>query len=150
MLLVETGEEGEETRFSGRAKLFYFDNATKAWKERGFGVLKLNVSCAVSEETDDVQADSSPEPTGSEHSEYGQTSRKLLARLLMRSEGVYRVVLNVPIFKALKAGDQNGELPSDRCIKFTALEDERHVMMQLRVSRTANLSIPCMSSLSSQ
>lgn len=38
---VETGEEGEETVFSARAKLFILDGQ---WKERGVGALKLNVS----------------------------------------------------------------------------------------------------------
>ncbi|CAB3990987.1 RANBP2-like and GRIP domain-containing 2 isoform X2, partial [Paramuricea clavata] len=36
-----TGEEGELTRFSERAKLFRFDPASKEWKERGLGEIKL-------------------------------------------------------------------------------------------------------------
>ena len=36
-----TGEEGELTRFSDRAKLFRFDSASKEWKERGLGEIKL-------------------------------------------------------------------------------------------------------------
>lgn len=36
-----TGEEGELTKFSERAKLFRFDPANKEWKERGLGEIKL-------------------------------------------------------------------------------------------------------------
>ena len=36
-----TGEEGEMTKFSERAKLFRFDSANKEWKERGVGEIKL-------------------------------------------------------------------------------------------------------------
>ena len=36
-----TGEEGELTKFSERAKLFRFDSANKEWKERGVGKIKL-------------------------------------------------------------------------------------------------------------
>ncbi|KAK9703770.1 hypothetical protein K7432_010547 [Basidiobolus ranarum] len=40
---VTTGEEGEDTLFQVRAKLFVMDAETKGWKERGIGSLKLNV-----------------------------------------------------------------------------------------------------------
>lgn len=38
---VKTGEEDEEVLYSHRAKLFKFDAATKEWKERGLGDIKL-------------------------------------------------------------------------------------------------------------
>ena len=38
---VKTGEENEEVLYSHRAKLFKFDTATKEWKERGLGDIKL-------------------------------------------------------------------------------------------------------------
>eukprot|EP00795_Rhopilema_esculentum_P016893 gene16893-8374_t len=38
---VETGEESEVILFSDRAKLYRFDSATKQWKERGVGLLKI-------------------------------------------------------------------------------------------------------------
>lgn len=38
---VKTGEEDEEVLYSHRAKLFRFDTASKEWKERGLGDIKL-------------------------------------------------------------------------------------------------------------
>lgn len=38
---VTTGEEDEEVVYSQRAKLFRYDKATKSWKERGLGDLKI-------------------------------------------------------------------------------------------------------------
>ncbi|XP_012522042.1 E3 SUMO-protein ligase RanBP2 [Monomorium pharaonis] len=38
---VRTGEEDEEKVFCHRAKLYRYDNATKEWKERGVGEMKI-------------------------------------------------------------------------------------------------------------
>ncbi|KYM98884.1 E3 SUMO-protein ligase RanBP2, partial [Cyphomyrmex costatus] len=38
---VRTGEEDEEKVFCQRAKLYRYDNATKEWKERGIGEMKI-------------------------------------------------------------------------------------------------------------
>nr|XP_034186328.1 ranBP2-like and GRIP domain-containing protein 4 [Osmia lignaria] len=38
---VRTGEEEEEKVFSERAKLYRYDNATREWKERGVGEMKI-------------------------------------------------------------------------------------------------------------
>lgn len=70
---IKTGEENEETKFSARAKLFEFDVSVKEWRERGVGTIKVN--------EDQV--------TGA-------------ARMLMRSEGVLRVLLNTPLSRGLQ------------------------------------------------
>ncbi|CAA84330.1 Nuclear Pore complex Protein [Caenorhabditis elegans] len=38
---VKTGEEGEQTMFCNRSKLYIYANETKEWKERGTGELKV-------------------------------------------------------------------------------------------------------------
>ena len=43
---LTTGEEEEAVLFSHRAKLFRFDTATKQWKERGLGDMKILKNCA--------------------------------------------------------------------------------------------------------
>ncbi|KAL7419089.1 hypothetical protein Q5752_005925 [Cryptotrichosporon argae] len=78
---VPTGEEEEETIHQTRAKLFVMQE-DGGWKERGIGVLKLNVR---------------------------QGDRKG-ARLVMRADGVLRVILNASLYAGM-----------------TCLEDGKHV-----------------------
>lgn len=68
---VQTGEEDEESLFSATAKIFELDlsKISEGWKERGLGPLHLNQT----------------------------KSNKNQARLVMRSQGLLRVVLNYKI-----------------------------------------------------
>ncbi|XP_010535153.1 PREDICTED: nuclear pore complex protein NUP50A-like [Tarenaya hassleriana] len=69
---VETGEENERVEFSADSVLFeFFDGA---WKERGKGEIKVNVS----------------------------TNGTGKARLLMRARGNYRLILNAGLFPEMK------------------------------------------------
>ncbi|OCF44811.1 hypothetical protein I317_01300 [Kwoniella heveanensis CBS 569] len=68
---VTTGEEDEDTVFQTRAKLYINDK--EAWRERGVGQLKLNVKRS--------------DGTG--------------ARLVMRADGVLRLMLNAKLYKGL-------------------------------------------------
>lgn len=72
---VETGEEDEQELFRSRAKLYSLESAEAGprWKERGVGMLKLNL----------------------------HTERKS-ARLLMRTEATLRVILNTPVYTGMK------------------------------------------------
>jgi len=93
---VSSGEEGEQHAFQTRAKLFTLEQGTKDWKERGVGVLKVNVA-----------------------------KDKSYARLIMRVEGSLRLVLNVALWPGLKverAGDKAARFiaphldkPADPC-----------------------------------
>ncbi|WWD21719.1 hypothetical protein CI109_106206 [Kwoniella shandongensis] len=69
---VTTGEEDEETVYQTRAKL-YISDKDAGWKERGVGILKLNV----------------------------RRSDGLGARLVMRADGVFRLLLNSKLYKGL-------------------------------------------------
>ncbi|KAL5339562.1 hypothetical protein BJX70DRAFT_363236 [Aspergillus crustosus] len=103
---IETGEEEEKTYFSCKAKLFYFSEGE--WKERGLGTFKVNVKI-----TDGVED-------------------KKSARLLMRADGVLRVLLNSPLFKGMKVGDTAGKEPRSKQISLASLENGRSVPMLLR------------------
>ncbi|KAI9018316.1 hypothetical protein DFJ74DRAFT_676779 [Hyaloraphidium curvatum] len=88
---VVTGEEDENTIMQLRGKLFDFDEAkgTKGdWRERGVGLLRLNKK--VDEET---------------------------ARLVMRMDGVLRVILNVNLFKNMTC-----TLVQEKFLRFVACE----------------------------
>ncbi|RAH40538.1 Ran-binding domain-containing protein [Aspergillus brunneoviolaceus CBS 621.78] len=103
---IETGEENEKTYFSCKAKLFQFSN--KEWKERGIGTFKVNVRL-----TDGVED-------------------KKAARMIMRADGVLRVMLNTPIFKGMTVGDAKGQPPKSKQIHLASLEEGRSVPLLLR------------------
>jgi Ran-binding protein 3 len=95
---LETGEEDETTDFNSRAKLYNFAanaDGKKEWRERGLGVLRLNVKHVSSD--------------GEE---------KVKARLLMRADGSHRVVLNTPIMKDMKFGTLTGGPPQGGYMLF--------------------------------
>ncbi|KAI9775025.1 MAG: hypothetical protein M1839_001577 [Geoglossum umbratile] len=157
---VETGEEGEVTVFSCRAKLFYFDKGEKAWKERGVGLLKLNATVnemdneydewsrssggSEGEEADVLNAKKGTENTGNaENAQKTQNAEKRKARILMRADGVLRVVLNVPVFKGMKVGDEKGNPPTGRMVSFTALENGKAVPLLVKTSSPANAKELC-------
>jgi Ran-binding protein 3 len=96
---IETGEEGETTMFAQRAKLYHFDKAEKKWVERGSGMLKLNISDPEPASSDKANLSDAPED------DEALPPRKVHARLLLRAEGSQRVVLNSPIVKGAKFGD---------------------------------------------
>jgi hypothetical protein len=106
----ETGEEAEETIFSCRAKLYHFEG--KEWKERGVGTFKINTAWASSsEETLDRKS-----------------------RLIMRTDGVHRVVLNTPIFKGMKVGTPEGGEPTGKTLNVTGIEGGKPTLFALKVS----------------
>ncbi|XP_065866330.1 nuclear pore complex protein NUP50A [Euphorbia lathyris] len=83
---VETGEENEKVVFSADSALFEYTNS--AWKERGKGELKVNVSS-----------------TGPER-----------ARLLMRARGNYRLILNASLYPDMKLTDMEKRGVTFACI----------------------------------
>lgn len=98
---VVTGEEEEETLHQVRGKLFSLVGGN-TWKERGTGLLKLNVK------RDDG--------TG--------------ARLVMRKEAVYTLLLNVTLFSGMRCS-----LAQDpRYLRFSVIEDGATTHYNLRVS----------------
>ncbi|KAJ3903616.1 hypothetical protein F5879DRAFT_1010332 [Lentinula edodes] len=90
---VSTGEELEETIHQVRGKLFAL--ADGAWKERGTGQLKINVRA---------------EDRGG-------------ARLVMRKEAVYTLLLNVTLFAGMK---------------YTLAQDPRYVRFSLANAKIAS------------
>lgn len=113
---VETGEEEEETMFSCRAKLFHFE---KEWKERGVGTIKLNVQqYAIKNEQQQAAEETPPEQK---------------ARLIMRTDGVHRVVLNTPVFKGMKFGTPDGGEPTGKTLNLTGVENGKPALFLLKV-----------------
>ncbi|KAJ5666902.1 hypothetical protein N7462_011311 [Penicillium macrosclerotiorum] len=106
---IETGEEGEETAFSSKGKLFHFSNGE--WKERGSGTFKVNVR---------------DKDTG-----------KQTGRMIMRADGNMRVILNSPIFKGMKCGDIADQEPTTKQLFLASNEEGRTIPLLLRVPNEA-------------
>ncbi|RHZ80788.1 hypothetical protein Glove_132g154 [Diversispora epigaea] len=120
---VLTGEENEITEHSVRAKLYFLDEQT--WKERGVGILKINY------------------PRNYETS----------PRLVMRTENVLRVILNVALFRGMhversqekflsnsNAADTLYEAIRDGCVGILKINYPRNYETSPRlVMRTENV-----------
>lgn len=58
---------------------------------------------------------------------------KKSVRMIMRADGVGRVMLNTPIFKGMNVGDATGKEPKTKQILLASLESGRSVPILLRV-----------------
>lgn len=125
---VETGEEEEDTIFNCRAKLFHFEE--KQWKERGVGSLKINVRY---EPIKTTPAGEDKNGDDSRDIEAGIEAMERRARVLMRTDGVHRVILNSPVFKEMNVGTKEGDEPTGRTMMLTGMEDGKPKGFQIRV-----------------
>lgn len=53
--------------------------------------------------------------------------------MIMRADGVLRVMLNSPVFKGMAAGDIEGKEPKNKQINLASVEEGRSVPYLLRV-----------------
>lgn len=91
---VKTGEEDEDTIYQTKAKLLVLDTASSVWKERGVGTFRINMK----EE---------------------ETKKVLQTRLVMRTDSVYRVILNLLLFEGMKVF-----IMQDKFVRFAGFETE--------------------------
>ncbi|XP_019436406.1 PREDICTED: nuclear pore complex protein NUP50A-like isoform X2 [Lupinus angustifolius] len=92
-VVVETGEENEKVVFNADSILFEFVDGS--WKEKGKGELKINVTSSGTEK----------------------------ARLLMRSKGNYRLILNARLYPDMKLTNMEKKGVTFACIN-SAIEDK--------------------------
>ncbi|PPJ52861.1 hypothetical protein CBER1_11509 [Cercospora berteroae] len=121
---IETGEEGESTELTCRAKLYNFttgEGGKKEWRERGVGVLRLNVQRPLHDDDD----------------------TKTTARLLMRADGSHRVLLNTPILPQINFGQPDGSRPNGSFVYFMGTIDEKKELqlLQLKVKAVNALEL---------
>ncbi|OJD14278.1 hypothetical protein AJ78_05355 [Emergomyces pasteurianus Ep9510] len=133
---TETGEEGESTVFSCRGKLYHFDG--KEWKERGVGVFKVNVREPADNEEEEPDEEQPRDDETEQEEDKGETDesdkelKRKTARVIMRADGVWRVILNIPIFKGMKAGDPSGAAPKGKQVHFAGFEEGKSVPFLFR------------------
>jgi Ran-binding protein 3 len=102
----ETGEEGEDTVWTGRAKLYTMtgEATSRAWKERGTGTFKFNVTSEAPKR----------------------------ARFVLRAEGTHRLLLNARVTRDMVFGeDAQGEKPKDMRLLFNSPNAEGELEMHL-------------------
>lgn len=151
---VETGEEDEETEYSCYSKLYHFvkssdsPTAKKEWKERGSGVVKLNVRKSdngpLSQDEDGLsKAENGDEPDyfARGANAAGSSNSSIRARLLMRANGSHRVILNTQIRPEFKFGTPSGDRPSGPSVHFMSIINGQLEMMQMKVSPPLSLGI---------
>lgn len=94
---IISGEEAEETIFQVNAKVYQLADLKEGWKERGVGVIKINRNKSNSK-----------------------------ARLVMRSRGILKVILNLPLIKGFKIQQGfPGSLQSEKFIRITTVDDSK-------------------------
>ncbi|KMQ47284.1 hypothetical protein HL42_2046 [Trichophyton rubrum] len=59
---------------------------------------------------------------------------KRSARFIMRTDGVFRLILNIPLYKGMKVGDAEGKEPTGKHVQIAGVEDGRTVPLLLRTS----------------
>lgn len=105
---VKSGEETEESIFQTNAKLYQLTDIKDGWKERGIGVLHLN--------KDEVSEKS---------------------RIVMRSRGLLKVILNLPLVKgfSIKKGFP-GSLNGEKFVRILAVDENKNpVQYALRTGK---------------
>ncbi|KAE8231624.1 hypothetical protein CF326_g3359 [Tilletia indica] len=116
-----TGEEAERTIFSARGRLFEMEAGSQNWKERGTGTIKCNVP---------NEARGGLFGAGRGAAEPGVGKARSPPRLVMRTEGVLRLILNVILFPGMSV-----ELAQEKFVRFIAFEDGNLVHFAVRMAQ---------------
>ncbi|KAG7868843.1 hypothetical protein KL918_001486 [Ogataea parapolymorpha] len=114
---VKSGEEEEETLFQVKAKLYHMDltNVSEGWKEKGVGILKVN--------------------------KFINPIKHYHARLVMRQDGILKLILNVPIVKGVEVfKGMASSLNSDKFIRVQVVEDSKPVQYAFKIGMVENSS----------
>lgn len=80
-----------------------------------------------------------PEPAAGDEEEGGAAATKPTkrsARFIMRTDGVFRLILNIPLYKGMKVGDAEGKEPTGKHVQIAGIEDGRTVPLLLRVCKS--------------
>ena len=92
---IKSGEESEVILYQANAKLYQLSDFKSGWKERGVGVIKIN-----------------------KNKETGKS------RLVMRSRGLLKVILNLPLMKEFTFHKGfPGSLQSEKFMRLIAIDD---------------------------
>ncbi|KAM0282717.1 hypothetical protein ACHAQH_002915 [Verticillium albo-atrum] len=130
---VDDGEAGEITVLAVRTKIYHLVKE-EGWKERGAGMLKINVpeSC-VSFDDDGVPIPGSFDASGLEDDEEAGGGSKVV-RLVMRQDSTHRMLLNTTVFPALDFQEKASLKAVGVCFTAFEGEDAKPVTVQAKMS----------------
>lgn len=136
-MFVDDGEAGEATLVQVRARMYYLDKSTSAdgkqeiaWRERGAGMLKINVPV----ETVRLDRDSgAADPKSFDPASLADSTpeKPKMVRLLMRQDSTLRVILNTAM--AANMGFQVRESLKTKSVLFTAVEGDEAKLVQVQM-----------------
>ncbi|KAL1892198.1 hypothetical protein Sste5346_007154 [Sporothrix stenoceras] len=157
---VDDGEAGEATLLQVRARMYYLDKDLGGWKERGAGMLKINVpehcvefdrdgsvipasfdASTLGEEEPSAEADEEAAAgSGAEDSNDKPRTgaaahpRRTVVRLIMRQDSTHRVILNTAVLPSTEFKER--QTLKATTVLFTAFEgaEAKPVSMQAKMS----------------
>lgn len=139
-VIVDDGEAGETTILQVRAKMYQLEDKEIGWKERGAGMLKINVpeSCVQFDEAGvpipgsfDASGLECDDDDDDDDDDDEDSKGKRTVRLIMRQDHTLRVILNTAIVPATDFQERAALKASN--ILFTAFEGEEGKPVQMKV-----------------
>jgi hypothetical protein len=133
VVVVDDGEGDEVTLLTVRARMFHMEKGT-GWKERGAGMLKVNVPKSTIELDDSgIPIKDSFDASVLEDDVDEDTNTRQNVRLIMRQDHTLRVILNTAIVPAMKF--QLTQTLKAAHVLFTAFEGGEAKQVQMKASR---------------
>ncbi|KAK4226333.1 hypothetical protein QBC38DRAFT_537224 [Podospora fimiseda] len=124
---VDDGEGGEVTLYSQRAKMYVMEKGV-GWKERGAGMLKVNVPEATVEVDDNGVPDASSFEASVLDDIEGHAKN---VRLIMRQDHTLRVILNTVVLPGMKF--QVTHKLKSATVLFTAFDGNDPIQVQMKL-----------------
>lgn len=132
LVVVDDGESGEVTLLAVRAKMFIMEKGV-GWKERGAGMLKVNVPKL----TIELDEAGNVDPTTFDASvleDEGDDGTTKSVRLIMRQDHTLRVILNTAVVPAMSF--QLNQKLKAAFVLFTAFDGGEAKQVQMKVKLT--------------
>ncbi|KAK3390457.1 hypothetical protein B0H63DRAFT_115421 [Podospora didyma] len=131
-IVVDDGEGDEVTLLAVRAKMYQMEKGT-GWKERGAGMLKINVPRSSVELDENGNLDPSTfDASVLDEDEDSEGNARKHVRLIMRQDHTLRVILNTVIVPAMTF--QVTKKLKSANVLFTAFEGTEAIPVQMKLS----------------
>jgi len=131
---VQTGEEDEVNIYQTKGKLYADVEKTHSWKERGKGTFRINVNMR---DTSRARLGKLLQPFISKPERRSlKTSSQfsITTQIVMRTDGVLRLILNVAIFP-----EMNAVITGEKYVRFVGIEDGTPIPFLLKVRLSIRL-----------